>query len=125
MKTEEILKTEEIANRLAMLCRKGEWETAQTELYADDAVSIEPDETPAFAKETKGLPAIIEKGHKFSAMVEKNYSIKVSEPVVAGNWFACAMSLDTKMKGRDRATMSELCVYEVKDGKIASEHFHM
>jgi len=125
MKTQEIVKTEDIAKRLVTLCRKSEWETAQKELYADDAVSIEPEETPDFAKETKGLPAIIEKGHKFSAMVEKIYSVKVSEPVVAGDSFACAMSTDMKMKGRDRMTMPELCVYEVKDGKITSEQFHM
>jgi hypothetical protein len=125
MKTEEILKTEEIAKRLVTLCRKNEWETAQKELYADEAVSIEPEETEAFAKETKGLPAIIEKGHQFSKMVEKTYSIKVSEPLVAGDSFACVMSTDMKMKGRDRMTMTELCVYEVKDGKICSEQFHM
>ncbi len=125
MKTEEIVKTEEIAYRLVTLCRKGEWETAQKELFADDAVSIEPEETPDFPKETKGLPALIEKGHKFSSMVEKTYSVKISDPLVAGDSFACAMSMDTKMKGRDRMTMTELCVYEVKDGKISSEQFHM
>lgn len=47
-----------IAERLAELCRKGEFEKAQKELYAEDALSIEPYATPAFEKETKGLPAI-------------------------------------------------------------------
>ena len=69
--------------RLADLCRQGNFETAQKELFAEDAVSIEPYATPAFEKETKGLPAIIEKGHKFESMVETMNSIVVSEPLVA------------------------------------------
>lgn len=119
------MKTEEIAKRLVALCREAKWETAQTELFAADAVSIEPYETPAFAKETKGLPAIIEKGHKFEAMVEKMHSLKVSDPVVATNSFACTMTMDVTMKGQGRMNMSELCVYVLKDGKIVSEAFHV
>ncbi len=119
------MKTTEIASRLVTLCRKAQWGAAQKELYADNAISIEPQETPMFAKETRGLPAIIEKGHEFDAMVEKLHSISVSEPVVAENSFACTMSLDVTMKGQGRMQMSELCVYDVKDGKIVSEQFHM
>jgi hypothetical protein len=29
------------------------------------------------------------------------------------------------MTGRPRMQINELCVYEIKDGKIASEQFHM
>lgn len=119
------MKTEEIAKRLVALCREQKWETAQKELYAADAVSIEPHETPGFAKETKGLPGILEKGRKFVAMVETMHSLSVSDPVVADNSFACAMAMDVTMKGQGRMKMAELCVYEVKDGKIASEQFHM
>lgn len=117
--------TEEIAQRLVTLCREGKWETAQRELYAQDVVSIEPHASPAFEKETRGLPAIIEKGRKFNGMIEKIHSLAVSEPVVAPNSFACVMRLDTTMKGQGRMPMSELCVYELKDGKIISEQFHM
>ena len=46
--------TQEIANQLADLCRNGEFEKAQKDLYAEDAVSIEPQESPAFKKEEKG-----------------------------------------------------------------------
>jgi hypothetical protein len=35
------------------------------------------------------------------------------------------MTLDVKMKGRDRWKMTELCVYHVKDGKVISEQFLM
>jgi len=118
------MKTEEIAKRLVALCRQAKWETAQKELYANDAVSIEPEATPAFEKITRGLPAIIEKGHKFNAMIEKAHSLTVSEPLVANNAFACTMRFDVTMKGQGRMDMMELCVYEVKDGKIVSEQFH-
>ena len=119
------MKTEEIAQRLVALCREAKWETAQREFFADDAVSIEPQEGPVFAKETRGLKAIIEKGHQFDAMVEKLHAIGVSDPLVAPSSFACTMSLDVTMKGQPRMQMSELCVYRVKDGKIVAEEFHM
>ena len=46
--------TKEVAERLVELCRKGDFESAQSELFADDAISIEPYSTPDFEKETKG-----------------------------------------------------------------------
>ncbi|WP_298732459.1 SnoaL-like domain-containing protein [uncultured Chitinophaga sp.] len=119
------LTTQQIATRLAELCRLGQYEAAQKELYADDAISIEPYETPDFAKETKGLDAIIEKGRKFEAMVEEMHSNSVSEPLVAENSFALVMTMDMTMKGKSRMKMGELGVYQVKDGKIISEQFYM
>ena len=119
------MNTNEIAKRLAELCNKGDFETAQKELFASDAVSIEPYATPAFAKETKGLNNIIEKGHKFASMVEKMNSMSVSEPMCAGNSFALTMKMDVVMKEGGPMNMTELCVYEIKDGKIISEQFFM
>jgi hypothetical protein len=115
--------TKEIAERLVALCRQGKFETAHKELYATDAINIEPYGTPAFPKETKGLNALIEKGDKFTAMMEQVHSISVSDPLVAGSSFACAMQLDVTIKGHGRVNMAELCIYEVKDGKIISEQF--
>lgn len=117
--------TQQIADRLVELCRQGQFETAQKELYSDDAVSIEPEAMGGFEKETKGLQAIIEKGHQFQQMVEEVHSVTVSDPVVGGNSFAMALDMDTTMKGHGRSTMGELCVYNVKDGKIISEQFFM
>ncbi|GAA4309077.1 nuclear transport factor 2 family protein [Compostibacter hankyongensis] len=117
--------TQQIAQRLAALCREGELETAQKELYADDAISIEPEASPGFDKETRGKDAILEKGHQFNSMVEKVYSYVVSEPLISGNTFAFTLEMDIKMKGRERDTMGELCVYQVRDGKIVAEQFFM
>ena len=113
----------EIAERLVTLCREAKWEAAQTELFADDAVSIETQST-AFAKETKGLPAIFGKGRVFDGMIEAMHALSVSDGVVAEHSFACTMSIDVTMKGQGRMKMSELCVYLVKDEKIISEQFY-
>ncbi|MBS1662849.1 MAG: nuclear transport factor 2 family protein [Bacteroidetes bacterium] len=117
--------TQEIANRLVELCAKGDFETAQKELFADDCVSIEPYATPAFEKETKGLDAIIEKGKKWHEMVEEYHEMKVSEPLVGNSSFAVTMFLSVTMKGQGKMDMTELCVYNVKDGKVVSEQFFM
>ena len=117
--------TVEIANRLAELCQKGDFEGAQKELFAEDAVSIEPHGTPDFEKETKGLDAILEKGKKWAGMVEEYHDTKVSEPLVGGDSFAVTMTMGVTMKGHGRMDMTELCIYHVKDGKIVSEQFLM
>ena len=116
--------TNEIAQKLVSYCREGKWEEAQNELYADDVVSIEAEASPVFDKVTTGLPAIIEKGKKFDTIVEELHSLTVSEPLVAGAAFSTTMTMDVTLKGQEREVMSELCVYEVKDGKIISEQFY-
>jgi hypothetical protein len=122
---EQQMSTKQIATRLAELCNKGEFEAAQKELFADDAVSIEQHETADFPKETKGLQAIIQKGHHWASSLEKLHECSASKPLVAGNAIAMALSMDVTMKGRGRMKLEEVCVYEVKDGKIASEQFFM
>lgn len=117
--------TKETADKLAGICRTGDFEKAQSELYSDDAVSIEQEASPAFAKETKGLSAIKEKAQKWESMVKEMHSIEVSDPLVADNSFALTMKMDVTMHEGGRMNMTELCVYEVKDGKIVSEEFFM
>lgn len=119
------MNTEQIARRLVALCREAKWETAQRELFSTDAMSIEPQPGPLFDQETKGLEAIVQKGKKFDAMIEKMHSVKVSDPLVGPSSFACTMDLDVDFKGQGRMQMGELCVYEVKDGKIVSERFFL
>ena len=119
------MSTTEIAKRLVELCRKSEFETAQKELFATDAKSIEPHATPGFEKETKGLDAIFEKSKKWNSMVKEMHGITVSEPITAENSFACTMRMDVTMKDGNHWDMTELCVYNVKDGKIVSEEFFM
>lgn len=117
--------TTQIADQLISYCRKGEWTKAQEELYADDAVSIEPYASPHFEKETKGLPALMEKSGKFTAMTETLHSSDISDPLITDNAIAFKLTLDATMKERGRNKFTEICVYEVKDGKIISERFFM
>ena len=118
------MNTEAVAKRLVELCREGKYEEAQRELYADDAVSIEPDGLPPGALgNAQGLAAIYEKGRQFNAMVEAVHGGSVSDPVIADHWFSIALALDVTMKGRGRMNMSEICVYRVRDGKIVHEQF--
>lgn len=116
---------QQIAQRLYELCNQGKFEQAQKELFAKNAVSIEPQESPGFDKVTKGLEAIFKKGETFSSMVKEFHSCKASEPIIAGNAFAITLSMDATMKDGSRNPMDEICVYEVKDGKIISEQFFM
>lgn len=118
------MNVESIAKRLVALCREGQYEQAQKELYADDAVSIEPEGLPPGALgNAKGLKAIIEKGHQFQSQVEAVHGGHVSDAVIAGNWFSISMMLDVTFKGRGRTKMDEICVYQVRNGKIVSERF--
>jgi ketosteroid isomerase-like protein len=118
------MNTEQIATRLVELCRKGEHEQAQRELYAQDAVSIEMPGSPAAAAgDTKGLEAIYEKGRQWAAGLETVHSSEVSDPLVAGNWFSVTFSMDVTFKDRGRMQMDEVAVYHVRDGKVVSEQF--
>jgi hypothetical protein len=113
---------EQIANRLTELCRHGQYETAQQELYADDATSTEPENSPGL-QNVKGKNAIVEKGHQFQSMVEAIHGNTVSDPIIAGNYFSVAAVIDLTMKGMGRMTMNEVAVYKVADGKVVSEEF--
>jgi ketosteroid isomerase-like protein len=123
--TTTTMTTVDVANRLVELCRQGNFEAAQRELYADDAISIEPYATADFEKECHGLEAILEKGKKWGEMVEEAHGMEVSEPLLADSSFAVTMTMDVTMKGGQRMKMTELCIYHVKDGKIISEQFLM
>ena len=118
-----MMTTQQIADRLAELCGKGDFEKAQKELFADDAISIEPHASPAFEKETKGLDAIIEKGKKFESMTRELHEVTISDPIVAGNAIAFKLMMMITMKDRPKEAWEEICVYQVNDGKIISEEF--
>ena len=114
--------TQEVADRFNELAQTGQWHTIQAELFADDAESIEPEHTKGM-QSVKGIEAIKQKGEMFSSMVEEMHGGYCKEPVVAGTHFSVAMGMDVTMKGMGRSNMDEICVYEVKDGKIVKEQF--
>jgi|ERR1043165_202399 hypothetical protein len=113
--------TEQVANRLVELCRKGQIFEAQQELYADDISCTEPPHAPA--KSAKGKTAVLEKGKQFAAMIEERHGGSFTDPTINGRYFSVGMTLDATFKGMGRNVLEEICVYEVKDGKIVAEQF--
>lgn len=117
-----IMTTKEIAERMSELFKENKWDQVQAELFADDAESIEPAHAQGM-QSVKGKDAIKKKGEDFNAMVEEVHGGWVSDLLAGGSYITCAMGLDITMKGMGRINMEEVCVYEVKDGKIVKEQF--
>ncbi len=113
--------TQEVANKLVQYCRMGQYTEAQEELYADNAVSIEPEGSPN--PNVSGIDAIREKAKQWAEMVEEVHGGEISDPIVAGNFFSLVMKNDVTFKGMGRATIEEISVYEVQNGKIVKEQF--
>ena len=122
MIAEQTMTTAEVAAKFNSLAKEGKWEQIQEELFADNAVSIEPPNSPGL-KSVEGLAAIKEKGRLFNETVEQVHGGFSTDPVVAGNHFSVGMGLDATMKGQGRVKMDEIALYEVKDGKIVKEQF--
>jgi len=119
---EAVRTTQEIADRLVQLCREGKYEEAQSELFSDDAESIEPPGAQGL-QSVKGIDAIRKKGQDFQNMVEAVHSGTIGDPVVAGRFISLAMIMDATFKGMGRQKMEEIAVYETRDGKIVKEQF--
>ncbi|HEY5970149.1 MAG TPA: nuclear transport factor 2 family protein [Chitinophagaceae bacterium] len=119
---EAVRTTQEVANRMNELFKQFKWEQVQEELFAENAVSIEPPNSPGM-QTAQGLAAIKKKGEDFNNMVEEMHGGWVSEPLVGGSHISFAMSIDATYKGMGRQKMEEIAVYEVKDGKIVKEQF--
>lgn len=113
--------TQEVANRLVAMCRKGENAKVYDELFAKNAVAVEPAHTQQ--PDAEGIDALKQKTAYFQRTVKEMHDSNVSDPIVAGNFFACTMGLDMTNQDDERIKMDEVCVYEVKDGEIVKEQF--
>ena len=111
-----------VAHRLVELCRTGQYDQAQQELYAEDAISIEGDGQKPDAV-TRGMAAIREKGKQWADNLVEVHGGSVSDPVIADGWFSVAMGLDATYKDMGRVAMKEIAVYQVRNGKITHEQF--
>jgi hypothetical protein len=113
--------TQKVADRLVELCRIGQMQQAQEELYGKNMVSLEPAGAPV--EKAEGLDAVAEKGKQFASMIEERHGLSITDPIVTGNHFSIGMTLDATMKGRGRVLLEEICVYKVEKGKIVFEQF--
>lgn len=117
----ETMTVQEVAERLVLLCREGKNVDAINELYDEDVVSHEPGGSPM--KEKNGKDAVLEATNQWFESVQELHNSYISNPIVAGNFFACTMKVDATYKQHGRNVMDELCVFEVEDGKIVSDRF--
>ncbi|TCC87428.1 nuclear transport factor 2 family protein [Pedobacter hiemivivus] len=113
--------TQEVADKLVQLCREGKNDQAIEELYAENVISKEPKGSDM--ELTEGKEAVKNKTLKWEESVEEIHSASCSDPIVVDSHFAIVMNIDATYKAHGRMAMSEICVYEVKDGKIASDEF--
>ncbi len=115
------MNTQEVANRLVSMCREGKNMEVITELYDNTITSREMPGMPG--EVVSGKQAVWDKSEQWVNNVEEFHHAEVSDPVVAGNHFSCTMKYDVTFKDRGRQQMEEVCVYEVKNGKIVNEQF--
>jgi ketosteroid isomerase-like protein len=118
----ETMNAQQIASRLVQLCREGKNVEAINELYDDNIVSIEPEGSPMAGK-TVGKQAVLESTNRWFDSVEQLHSVAISNPLVSDDFFACTMNIDATYKEHGRNVMNELCVFEVRDGKIVNDQF--
>lgn len=109
----------EIASRLASLCNELKFVEAYTELYAENAVSIDPNNNN---EPINGLQQLIKREEDFLEKVDIQ-SIKVSEAIFAGSYFSLVFSMSFIIKGQGTKVVDEICVYKVENGKIVSQQF--
>jgi hypothetical protein len=83
--------------------------------------TIEPAHAPV--RSAKGMEAVTKKGMAFADMIEARHGSSISGPIVEGDHFSLGWQMDVTMKGRGRRNLEEICVYQVKDGKIVREEF--
>lgn len=117
------MSTQEVAARYYELIQKHNYHQIQDELYAPDALSIEPENDSDLPLTVKGIDALRKKEGLFFAQVEEMFGSYMSEPVVSTYFFSMMTGMDVKMKGKPRKKKEQICVFEVHNGKIVREQF--
>ena len=112
---------QEIAEDVVRLNNEGDHKEVYAKYYTSESVSVEPMDGPM--KVSTGLAAITAKMQWWEENNEV-HGTKASGPLVADNHFAVTFWMDTTYKTTGvRTQMTELAVYQVKDGKIIREEF--
>lgn len=113
-----------LANTLVEACRnQGEADLLEAH-YHSDAVSVEASDFSGKGRETRGLDGIRGK----HAWWDENFEVhggEVGGPFLHGeDKFAVTFAMDATHKASgERATMKEVAIYTVADGKIVREEF--
>lgn len=113
--------THEVAEKYYSWAKEGQWTKIHNELYSKDVWSIEAESSKA--PPVQGLKAIKQKGEQWVENIKQVHGGYCNAPIVAGNHFSCAMGTQYTDKKDARQQLDEVCVFEVKEGKIVKEQF--
>jgi hypothetical protein len=112
------MSTATVAARLIELCKEGKFIEAQHELYDTDIIRIEAD-----GNKSVGASNMQAREEKFLASLEKIHIIDWSEPLIAGSYFTVILKMGIDIKKVGHRNVEEVCVYQVRNGKIVFEQF--
>lgn len=115
--------TQEVANRYYELIQMHQYEQIQNELYAPDAISIEPENDTNLPLVVTGIEALRQKEGLFFSQVEAMHGSYMSEIVVSSFFFSMMTGMEVTMRGKQRKNKEQICVFEVRNGKIVKEQF--
>ncbi len=116
-----MIEINEIANRLVELLRQKKFLDAQKQLFAMDAINLEPEMYKQ--RSVSGLEAMIIKEKRFLSNIKKWNHFTISEPLISANHFTIHMVTDVTLKNEEQVYIDEIIVYEVENGKIIKEQF--
>ncbi len=115
--------TTEVAAQLLALCREGKHIEAVDTLYADDVVSVEPEDLGPLARELRGKEAVMSKNVWWYG-VNEVHSFTAAGPYVNRDSFALQLTFDfTNQESGARMLFDEVALFTVVDGKIAREEY--
>ena len=119
------MNTQEIAEKLCEHCRNHTETQGLEELYADNAVSVEPMAMEGMSPISEGKGAIHAKHEWWNENFEV-HSAELEGPFINGNKFSIVFEIDaTDKNSGQRWKSKEVALYEVEEGKIARESFFM
>lgn len=117
-----VMTTQEVAERFNQLAQQEKWFEIQDEFFADHVKSIDPPHSPYFGY-AEGKTDVRKKGEDFVKRIEAAHRLYTSEPLVSGSHFAVGREKDLTVQGFGRIQISQVMLYQVKDGQIISEQF--
>ncbi len=115
--------TQEVAKRYYELIQMHQYEQIQNELYSPEVISIEPENDSRLPLTVKGIEACKQKEGLFFSQIEEMHGSYMSEIVVSTFFFSMMTGMDVTMRGKNRKKKEQICVFEVRDGKIVKEQF--
>ena len=115
--------TEKVAARYYELIQMHQYAQIQDELYAVDAISIEPENDTNLPLMVQGIENLRQKEGLFFSQVETMHGSYMSAPIVSSVFFSMMTGMDVTMRGKERKKKDQIGVFEVRNGKIVKEQF--